>query len=217
MEGTPFIITADEKNYDVYRCSPDALPHGEDCIVQDIYTVNGNFRKVAKIDVAGHGNSFDLETAELKWSQNGLLATFVQYHHGYADCTKTLVCFWPVMSNHPPWMCENNVTSDMVLEGKVGSFLESMVSPWLVASCPSGRYAVVVLDRGADPMTDSTQRMCLQLLHFSKDPPRVQARELELPRIIIDLSQIYSIAMDERCGVIYMAHCQGYLFAIPYA
>ena len=123
------------------------------------------------------------------------------------------------MVNTPmPFFCENEICTDILLEGRVGSYHHNIPvrSPWLVSSSPSGAYTVIALDLTGNVSDESDMFAILQLLHFTNDPPNIQPCQLELP-FFIDLNDICSIALDERRGIVYLSHARGYLFAVPYA
>ncbi|KAF9465807.1 hypothetical protein BDZ94DRAFT_307279 [Collybia nuda] len=210
FDDTPYVITVEDKDYCIHKVPWELLPHGsKTCSIEDGGSVEGNLTLVAEISRAGVEDSFYVETAELRWSPRGLHGIFVQYTSSYTDTTCTLVRSWP--RDLPP-----SSHNEMTMDGRVSSYSQSRVSPWLVGSSPSGTYSAAIIN--CSEVEETSSRVCsgLCLLEYSCDPPGVQCRQLTLP-FYIDLDQIYSIALDERCGVIYISHVLGHLFAIPYA
>jgi len=206
-DDTPYIIIVAENFYQIHRCPPEILPYLGTPVFDNGTPIQVNLPHVAEVSRDGLEDSIYLEMADLQWSPMGLHGVFVQYPREYSTSTETLARFWPRIS------LSSGKYGSMSFDGRVGSYAESRFSPWLAASCPSGTYVVVALNRTTDIITDPDE---LCLLHFIQDSYRVESRQLRLP-FFVDLNRAYAIAIDERCGVIYLSDASGYLFAISYA
>jgi hypothetical protein len=63
----------------------------------------------------------------------------------------------------------------------------------------------------------------LHLVHFVKDLPAassIRVRRLTIPFFIeseLISDKIYSVAVDDHLGVVYLTHERGYIFAVPFA
>lgn len=196
--------------YRIHEFPWELLPHGtEFSLIEHDRLIEGSLPFMAEISCVSVEDSFYVETPELRWSPRGLHGIFVQYTSDYDNTTRTLVRSWRVQ---PSSLTYDEIT----LEGRVSSYSQSRFAPWLVASSPSGTYSVAIINRSEVEETSGGVCSGLRLLQYSRDPPGIQSRELTLP-FYVDLDQIYAIAIDERCGVVYVSHVLGHLFSIPYA
>lgn len=196
--------------YRIHEFPWELLPHGAEFNLNEHHgLVEGSLPFVAEIGCVGVEDSFYVETAELRWSPQGLHGIFVQYTSNYTNTTRTLVRSWHLQP-------ASSTYDEMALEGRVSSYSQGQVSPWLVASSPSGTYSVAIINCSEIEETSGGVCRGLRLLQYLRDPPGIQSRELTLP-FYVDLDQIYAIAIDERRGVIYVSHVLGHLFSIPYA
>ncbi|RDB15202.1 hypothetical protein Hypma_004821 [Hypsizygus marmoreus] len=212
VDGTPFIITAQDRMHHIYRCPIEVLPLDEDTAIEDGATIQGNLVQIAALHAVDPEDTFyDYETPDLKWSPRGLHAFFVLYNIS-SQVIETHPCFWPIDHTYPPSPDQVQRLATMSFEGTVAAYFESRTSPWLVATSQSGTYAAVVVNREVGPNALPT----LFLIEYDSDPLKIESRQLELP-FFINLDQIYAIAIDESLGVIYLSHALGHLFAVPYA
>jgi hypothetical protein len=149
----------------------------------------------------------------IKLSPNGLHAVL-----NSADSTH--LHFWPTDSFlSPPSSCTSSgdYSPDLVLNGNVQPDPSIGFPPDLFATSPSGAYIAAVLYRNdlADRSAMGTIRE-LHIFAFSDEHPRVRACRLTVPSFI-DLQYIFSIAIEERYGVVYLANIDGQVFVLKYA
>jgi hypothetical protein len=128
----------------------------------------------------------------------------------------TQACFWPADKLHSPSLpgTFGSPVAVTTLDGEV-RYGRRNKEAHLAASSLSGLYSVVVTEKAGDQGAEPA--LSLHLLQYNLDPPSVQVRQLDLPSHI-DLAQIYSLAIDERVGVVYLvSDTLGLLFAVSYA
>ncbi|KAG5653164.1 hypothetical protein H0H81_002006 [Sphagnurus paluster] len=221
IDEVPFIIISDKEVYHVYRCSPGDPKYWEDGATVEL---ENSLVHVAEVHVMEEDDSSEREILELKCSARGLHAMHVLYnanYHGYT--AHTLECFWPASER---WTRAAPIRLDtreeieamtLSFNGNIWSYSGLDSPPWLVSTSPSGTYTIFAMQSN-DYIGGDDLALRLHLLQISDDPALkpILDRQIELP-FYIALDKIYSLAIDERCGVIYLSHVQGHLFTLPYA
>jgi len=226
VNGWPCIITVADGRYNVYRFSLDALPRGQATGWGDEPSTDStSITRVASalIPTDAHEHDSDDAIVDVQWSSQGLDVMCKLYNDGCEDAAPrayTRISFLPTASLHPPASSQagsSPVIVENILEGKICEYHSNSHSPWLFASTQSGNYKAVIIHDDFAESDNARSHASLHLLQFDGDweSPSVQDRQLELP-FYIDLLEIYAIAMDERCGVIYLSHGSGHLFTVPY-
>lgn len=90
-----------------------------------------------------------------------------------------------------------------------GELHDSPGSAWQLMLIPhSGRQVLLV--------ADFNENVVLRLVRYNPETSAASVHELELPSFI-NLSLVYSLALDDYRGVISLLDGQGNLYAIPYA
>jgi hypothetical protein len=85
----------------------------------------------------------------------------------------------------------------------------------------SGNYLLLCIS-SQDEQDDYMQYpdLTLHLVHFVKDPPSIQVRQLTMPHSVeseLSFFRIHSMAVDDHLGVVYLTHKDGCIFAVPFA
>ncbi|KAF8073379.1 hypothetical protein FPV67DRAFT_1477570 [Lyophyllum atratum] len=220
VDGTPFIVGEDDQNkaFRVYRCPLDALPWDEGSYWEDGPSIDVEGGVVLAAVIATPEDD-EWHAPEAKWSPLGFHALYLQQVVQREDwdthSTYMQACFWSSDKTQPhaAQAGPSHTVATPGIYGKLGSYHGSDGSPPLLGSSPSGSYSTLVIDRFED-LVD--QAKSLHLIIYDSKAPHIQMRPLDLP-FYIDLEQIYSVAIDERYGVIYLSHIRGHLFTLPYA
>lgn len=201
-----------EGRHDVYHCPTDLLFPSVDSTLE-----NGSDRDIELIPSLQLSDfntkwlsTHDYESAGPSLSPRGLHANFTLYHDVSQLTFTTLISFHPINGLPSP---RSDSVSELILNGPIAKHPLSALSPWLIASSSSGMYTAVILDMSYTSSPDGHQ---LYLVRFAHDPPGITSCQLTVP-FYINLEQIYSLGMDERCGVLYLSHFKGHLFALPFA
>jgi len=224
VDGEPCIFAAANGHYTIYRCLLDALHHGQATGLEDRAFVDDTaFKRTTSVFIPNNPLTYyppynlfsGTVRIDVQWTFQGHNVMFNVYVGDENRTSCAHIYFMPTASLYPPTSPQAGkpIIVEKKLEGKIYHH-DSDFSPYLVASTQSGNYkAVIVVEDVPEPRS----RAALHLLRFEGDleSPSVQDRPLELPSSI-DLLKIYSIAIDDRRGVIYLSHESGQLFTIPY-
>ncbi|KAG6901366.1 hypothetical protein C0995_012869 [Termitomyces sp. Mi166 len=208
--STSYYVVERDETYDIYCCPIDKLTSGENLSRTEIaMEISANIVHAAQLVAHEIVRGFDDETVQSTLSPLGFHTLHVVYPEPHVSAGIISASFWPIEEIHA---CDKQGVKyeTIEIEGKVTSHGRGYSAPWLVASSRSGIYSVLVV--GQD--TDEAPELCL--LQWDSTPPTIHVRTLEVPRYI-DLTDVYAVAIEERYGVIYLSHAQGYLFALPYA
>ncbi|KAF8875308.1 hypothetical protein BD779DRAFT_1678314 [Infundibulicybe gibba] len=119
------------------------------------------------------------------------LYTILRFEH--RGRLATLFHFWPAGNQ--------DALTTLRLEGTIHNEL-------LLTISPSGAYVAFILDQNL--------RSSLYLITFATNPNKIYPHRLEVPDYV-NLDDVYSIGIDERCGVIYLLTKDSTVITIPYA
>ncbi|TFK38939.1 hypothetical protein BDQ12DRAFT_85400 [Crucibulum laeve] len=213
LTNTPHIVVCDNVDYVVYKIPMDAfkkrLDNDPPSNTSSLYVIQ--LIEVINVHADEDNSVFDSELADVKWSSMGLRVMEVQYRREFSLSTSTRISLWPPSTSPTPLS-----PIQTTLPGTITTHNFEEGSPWLLASSSSGIYSVMLLDRKNDLSYQEDTKLTLNLIHYSKNPPEICSSQIELP-FFINPCDIYSVGIDERCGVIYLSHFQGYVFALTYA
>jgi len=196
----------------------DVLPFAENTTWEDGASIDVE-DAVVLVDEVATCEDYDFEVQKAILSPRGLhtLHIFRDDHDDYSEdanatASTTRVSLYPSCAAYPHLgAADFQFAAVHEIKGEVGSYLGD--TPWLVGFSPSGTYSVVVMKR----MTDGVDlTFTLLLLQYDMKTSKIQTRQLDLP-FYINLNKIYSVAIEERYGVVYLSHTRGHLFAVPYA
>ncbi|KAG6811237.1 hypothetical protein H0H92_008407 [Tricholoma furcatifolium] len=232
-DRVPFIVVVSEANtrmetFEIYRCPLDGLASKDaesdwDSLGTQAYT---GFKRVARCVVptlplppeAGHDHRYYTIDAEV--SPRGFHVFHNEGLNGYLPTTR--VHFWPIAIDNmdvnyatPCAGIESDMTTTTPAPTTVA--LAGMVNdnePDLARTVASSRCGIY----SATIVMDNTGKIDLYLLRRDNtvDPAMVHVRPLAIPDFV-DLSDVFSIAVEERLGIIYLCNYAGYLISLPYA
>lgn len=222
VHETPFIIASSHVLgvYEVYCCSLDGLSFVESSEREDGASIDIEGAVVLVNQIIACGNEqWGAPEVKCQLSPRGFHTLYVFQddltEERNVDTAITRAYLWP-WGGQPPHSIAAGLDRRVArteMNGEVVSYPGSHNSPWLSDTSPSGTYSLVVVKQVTDGV-DLAFR--LLLLQYDSESPNIKTRELDVP-FYINLDDIYSVAIEERYGVIYLSHTRGHLFALPYA
>jgi hypothetical protein len=201
-DGDIFILIEHGSTSVSFCCPKEYLPHdsNESCPDESFHRCNASALRI----LDGSGTRYHAEGALSSDSFYGVPA--VSMHsvvNPLAEGNIIHIRFWTRSSSSPK-------TLSLLQSANVRGVLhDSPGSAWQLMLIPhSGRQVLLV--------ADFNENVVLRLVRHNLETSAASVHELELPPFI-DLSLVYSLALDDYRGVISLLDGRGNLFAIPYA
>lgn len=201
-DGDIFILIEHGSTSVSFCCPKEYLPHDSNKPCPDESFLRCNAAALRILD--GSGTRYHAEGALSSDSFYGVPA--VSMHSVVFPLTEGPIIhirFWTRSSGSPK-------TLSLLQSANVRGVLhDSPGSPWQLMLIPhSGRQVLLV--------AKLNENVVLRLVRYNPETSAASVHELELPSSI-NLSLVYSLALDDYRGVISLVDGRGNLFAIPYA